>query len=309
MLRPEHQQLKSEQTHIISRSSYLCILASLLYASRKNVDLCRNILIFLKLLLETEIIRIDYIIIKTGLFQVLINLLKFLSENLSSSNPIELNNNVKNTTLKEPPVITSLKNVMCVICRLLLKLNENQDVDLFGYMANAMLNLCYSSNSNPEFNDLNTNIKSIFLKITNSINDDLNLMYSNMNDAPKSGTALLKKFIQPLILASTTSANSNSNSATTNADSSNSSSGLFDSDIVFQKFLTFIVDFIFIVYDKISDSQMDDTTYDLNDELSISAFTILAECLAISLENNQRAKFTNLFRNNLNLIRYQVFIF
>ena len=274
------------------------------------------------MLLETELIRVDFVMSRTGFLQVLINLLKFYSENILNSYESTASTD---ESKKEHAVLTSLKRVFCLIGRLLLKLNENQDIDLFGYYANALINLCFNSNSNHEFQNLNLNIKEIFLKITNSIIGDLNFIYTNttetsisnttMSSAAYKSTALLKKIITPLM-----SSTSSASTPTTATPSSNRNpltaldvnepsllaSGLFDSDMIFQKFITFIVDFIHIVFDKISDTQLDDTKYDVNDELSISSFTVLAECLAISLENNQRAKFTNLFRNNLNLIRFQV---
>jgi hypothetical protein len=288
--------------------------------------MCKSTLDFMKILLETEIIRIDFVVSRTGLMQVLINLLKFYCENMSNSAE-----NNKSGTKKEPGVLVSLKNLFSLICRLLLKLNENQDTDLFSYYCNSLINLCFNSNSNSEFQSLNLAVKEIFLNITNSIIGDLNYIYTNTTETQTASvsstvsaksTALLKKFMNPLLSSAPSAKTENlssNNNQTSNVKKDNTStsanspsmlaSGLFDSDIIFQKFICFIVDFIHIVFDKISDTQLDDTQYDVNDQLSISGFTVLAECLAISLENNQRAKFTSLFRNNLNLIRFQVCAF
>jgi hypothetical protein len=314
------------------------------------VDLCKNTLDFLKLLLETELIRIDFVVSRSGLVQVLINLLKFYSENLAHhSTTVTGERKPGLNGKKEPAVLTSLKNLFTLVCRLLLKLNENQDADLFSYFANCLINLCYNSNSNVDFHSLNITVKEIFLKIANSVISDLNFIYTNTSDhaavanshsSSATGnsvastvtstlskpTALFKKFMNPLLSSNTTPSNKHhhhhhhdvsgnsqhqqsqqdSNESASSSPASLLASGLFDSEVVFQKFITFLVDFIHIVFDKISDSPLDDAQYDVNDELSISGFTVLTECLVISLENNQRAKFTSLFRNNLNLIRYQV---
>jgi hypothetical protein len=80
---------------------------------------------------------------------------------------------------------------------------------------------------------------------------------------------------------------------------------LFDSDIVFQKLIVFVVDFIHIVYDRISDSANAASTYDINDELAIFSFSVLIHSLSIGLENNAKIRFTSLFRANLTIIRMQ----
>lgn len=80
---------------------------------------------------------------------------------------------------------------------------------------------------------------------------------------------------------------------------------LFDSDLIFQKLVIFLVDFIHIVYDRISDSPNASTVYDINDELAIFAFSVLIHSLSVGLENSQKVRFTSLFRNNLALIRLQ----
>ncbi len=71
--------------------------------------------------------------------------------------------------------------------------------------------------------------------------------------------------------------------------------------------MIFLVDFIYIIYDKISDTKINDTTYDINDELAIFAFTILLNSLSIALEtqSQSKTKFSVFFRQNLTLIRFQ----
>lgn len=117
-------------------------------------------------------------------------------------------------------------------------------------------------------------------------------------------------------------------SALATAYSNAFATSLFDSDLIFQKFLIFLVDFIHIVYDRISDTPCSHTPYDLNDELAIFSFSVLVHSLSLGLDatsgsggggalgslgltsNNQSyhhkaPRFSSLFRNNLGLIRVQ----
>ena len=100
--------------------------------------------------------------------------------------------------------------------------------------------------------------------------------------------------------------NSSYAALTTAYSNSIATSNLFDSDLIFQKLITFIADFIYIIYDRISDCAMVNVNYDINDELAIFSFSILIHALSIGLENNQKIKFSSLFRTNLSLIRQQV---
>ncbi len=88
--------------------------------------------------------------------------------------------------------------------------------------------------------------------------------------------------------------------------SSAQSNSVFDNDMRFQKFLIFIVDFIHVIYDKISDNANKESSYDINDELSLFSFSILMQCLSIGFETNTKTKFSSLFKSNLNFIKIQV---
>ena len=67
------------------------------------------------------------------------------------------------------------------------------------------------------------------------------------------------------------------------AGSQSSLGTIFDNDFRFQKFIVFIVDFIHIIYDKISDQPISNASYDVNDELSIFSFAILTHSLSLGL--------------------------
>ena len=112
---PDAQFLKSISTHITARLNYLYILISLMYSSRKNMKLCRDCLNFLKLLLELEIVKIDFLIAKAGLIQVLINLLKFFSDEKNLQKSKEKEN------VKDLPIFNDLKGFFCLMTRLLLR--------------------------------------------------------------------------------------------------------------------------------------------------------------------------------------------
>ncbi len=74
------QIIKSASSTIQSRLNYVLLLISMLYSSRKNVKLCRECLNFLFVVSELEIVRVEFLVNKAGLIQVLINLLQFYSD-------------------------------------------------------------------------------------------------------------------------------------------------------------------------------------------------------------------------------------
>ncbi len=328
---PDSQYLKSISSQIIYRINYLYLLTSLLYSSRKNMKLCQNILYFVHILLELDIVKVDFLISKAGLLQVLINLLKFYSDE-SNYEIIKLQTNLKQ--LNDPHskngfdliIINDLKNFISLINRALLKFNENQDSDNFSYFINSLVSLCYDS-SNIGYEKLNLNLKAIILNIVQSIMADLNSISVIQEAAPKA-SILLKKIIGPLISSRSTEpttptlpsfsalGNAFLGSSTSQTTSSNSQASqsvhsvtFFDNDSRFQKFLVFIVDFIHIIYDKISDIAIKDSNYDINDELAIFSFAILTHCLSIGLDNSTKTKFSSLFKSNITFIRIQVNIF
>lgn len=58
---------------------------------------------------------------------------------------------------------------------------------------------------------------------------------------------------------------------------------LFDSDNKFLKFIQFSTDYVLIINENILNQPCKDTTYDLNDELSIFIFNLLINILSIGL--------------------------
>ena len=128
-------------SHITYRLNYIYILTSLLYTSRKNMQLCQNIMSFLSTLLELEIVKIDFLIGKACLLQVLINLLRFYSNSSNFSIIIKNKYNTKNeknamktstssslkidedekNQINDMPIINDFKNFFCLITRHLLK--------------------------------------------------------------------------------------------------------------------------------------------------------------------------------------------
>ena len=117
---PDAQFFKSNSGHITARLNYLYILIALMYSSRKNMKLCQSCLNFLKLLLELELVKIDFLIAKAGLLQVLINLLKFFSDakNFHKSKD-------EKEFLKDLPILVDLKSFFCLMIRLLLRYVHN----------------------------------------------------------------------------------------------------------------------------------------------------------------------------------------
>jgi len=291
---PDSQYLKSISGQINSRVTYCYILIALLYSTRKHLQTCHNTLRFLMLLLQSDCIKIEFLISKAGLIQVLFNLLRYFSDANVNSN-------------KE--IINDLRQLFCIVTRLLLRFNENQDVDNFTFYLNSLISLTYDS-SNIGYEKLNHNLKSIVLNVFQSIQNDLNSIITfqettaNSNNTNMSNimnkSLIFKKIIMPLINTTTGGGNSQIGLAPPITT-------LFDSDFRFQKFIIFLVDFIYIIFDKISDTKINDTTYDINDELAIFAFTILLNSLSIGLEtqSQSKTKFSSFFRQNLTLIRFQ----
>lgn len=64
---------------------------------------------------------------------------------------------------------------------------------------------------------------------------------------------------------------------------SSSVSFLFDTDNKFQKFITFAIDYAFIINEHIINTPSIETTYDLNDELSIFIFNLMVNILSIGI--------------------------
>lgn len=118
--------LKSQQNHIITRQSYLFIFLSLIYSSRSNVSLCKNGIKFLSQLLKSEIVKIEFLINKAGLIQVLIELLKYFSDVsnidkiICEKNPTEMVNKSLES-LSKSPIINDLKQFFCLVAEHLLK--------------------------------------------------------------------------------------------------------------------------------------------------------------------------------------------
>lgn len=91
------------------------------------------------------------------------------------------------------------------------------------------------------------------------------------------------------------------------ASSANNLSNIvvFECDSIFQRFIVFMVDFIHIVYDRILDGPASSLANEINDELALFALAILVHTMSMALENNQKVKYTYLYRNNLSLMRVQ----
>jgi len=77
---PDDAVLRQAGGHVNSRLAYVTLLVSLLYSTRKNFGLCQLCVRFVAALLRLELVRVDYLISKSGMLQVLFNLLRFFSE-------------------------------------------------------------------------------------------------------------------------------------------------------------------------------------------------------------------------------------
>jgi hypothetical protein len=87
-----------------------------------------------------------------------------------------------------------------------------------------------------------------------------------------------------------------------------SANSLFENELKFQKFIVFIADFIFVIYDKISDKPIGDESEDINDHLTSITFDLLRHLVKLGLDYTEKTKLSVLVRNNLTLIRSQVSI-
>ena len=144
--RPDQQTLKGLSSQIMSRVSYFFFLIPLMYTTRKNATLCNMCLKFVNNLLECEMIKIDVIIVRGGLVQILFNLLKYYSDNSNNFEP-KHEQDKKLAGDSESQMIKDLKRLFCTVARQLLKLNENSDTDNLVYFLNSLLYLCYESSN------------------------------------------------------------------------------------------------------------------------------------------------------------------
>lgn len=79
---PDEHSLKSFTSAVSARSHYLPLIVSFLYSCRKNYQLCHQCMEFVAKLLRLELVRVDFIISKCGLLQVLFNLLRYYINHL-----------------------------------------------------------------------------------------------------------------------------------------------------------------------------------------------------------------------------------
>ncbi len=85
-----------------------------------------------------------------------------------------------------------------------------------------------------------------------------------------------------------------------------SANSLFENELKFQKFIIFIADFIFVIYDKISDKPIANENEDINDHLASITFDLLRHLVKLGLDYTEKTKLSVLVRNNMTLIRSQV---
>lgn len=123
---PDNQELKAQATYILSRQTYLYILISLIYSSRKNVNLCRLSLIFLTQLVECEIVLIDFLVSRAGLLQMLLNLLIYFSDSTVLANIVNENQSGAKSSHQdnndaEFPIVTTITDLLSLVGRLLMR--------------------------------------------------------------------------------------------------------------------------------------------------------------------------------------------
>lgn len=73
---PDEHFLKSIGPTVGARSHYMPLIVSFLYSCRKNYQLCQQCMGFVTKMLRLELVRVDFVISKCGLLQVLFNLLR-----------------------------------------------------------------------------------------------------------------------------------------------------------------------------------------------------------------------------------------
>jgi hypothetical protein len=314
---PDGQYLKSMSTKIGARLSYLYLLVSMVYSTRKKFSLCKKCLNFISILLENGIVKVDFLINRAGLLQVLFNLLNFISEqSLLGKQSSECDD-----------IFNDLKQFFCLLTRFLLRcLNENQEIyDNFNYFLNTLISVCYDS-ANVGYERLNFNLKSIVLQMIqlimsdiNSINTTVNSTESNYNNnatptamalaaqsATKAPSKIYSKLIMPLLFKNTSNETLAENSSSSTSAASNNLPTIFDNEANFQRFIVFIVDFIHIIYEKISDKPIVNISNDIDDELSIFTFSVIVNSLSLAIDNSYRSKFVNFLKSYITPIKIQV---
>lgn len=79
---PDEDFLKSIGPTVGARTHYVPLIVSFLYSCRKNYQLCQQCMGFVTKMLRLELVRVDFVISKCGLLQVLFNLLRYSIEYL-----------------------------------------------------------------------------------------------------------------------------------------------------------------------------------------------------------------------------------
>lgn len=169
---PDENSLKLSADHINARLGYVIILVSLLYSTRQSLTLCQSCLRFVAMLMRLELVKVDYLISRSGLLQVLFNLLRFFSEKMDKEQ-IQ-SENVAKETEDQFTIMNDMKQVFGLITRLLIGRSESADnVDNYTAYLNTIVSLCYDS-TNIGYERFNNQLKAIVLDSVQTVMSDLN---------------------------------------------------------------------------------------------------------------------------------------
>jgi hypothetical protein len=148
----DHNYLKPLIGNILSRLIYFNLLIALIYTARKNLKLLHKCLKFLILLFDFNEIsnKIDHILNKSALLQILLNLLHYFTveyvavETEAQSFPQNETININSNN-----IVNDLKELFCIIVRSLFKqpdvIDNVQKIENYSYIFSILINYSYES--------------------------------------------------------------------------------------------------------------------------------------------------------------------
>ena len=148
----DHNYLKPLIGNIVSRLIYVNLLISLIYTARKNLKLLHKCLHFLILLFDFHEIssRIDQILNKSSLLQILLNLLHYFTvEYIASESEPQSLPQYESTIINSNDIVNDLKELFCLIVRSLFKqpdsIDNVQKIENYSYIFSLFINYTYES--------------------------------------------------------------------------------------------------------------------------------------------------------------------
>lgn len=290
----------------ISDTDFLTILIGILYKSRVDLKLCKNILLVIYKILDSNNQKfiVEQLIYQIGFIQVLLKLIYYFT--VDYRNLQEDEENVKR-------ILTYLKDLICLIFKTSFKSVLNTELrdsnDIFILLMQSLTTLCFETATNKIYDKYNYNLKLSVLNMTQIVMIDVNSMCSQEVDKqPQSiSPSILFQKLRTITFRTehTVSQDSYSNIIQRQLSKEDTQQST-EQENKFQKFLQHLVDFVFIIYENISNLKNESNEIDVNDQIVIFIFEILLSALLNGIsQSNNKSKYTALAKQNINFVKTQ----